>query len=80
MFFDLQGGEDVKEHVPKEYELEGLSKDTVLREFTIEHLEELLEFQKQQQLQLERFVSRTSGFLCGAVLSLALAALFQRRL
>ena len=74
MFFDLQGGEDVKQ-----YELEGVSKDTVLREFTIEHLEELLEAQKQQQLQLERFESRTAGFLCGAVLSLALVALFLRR-
>lgn len=70
----------MKEHVPKEYEFKGLSKDVALREFTIENLEELLEAQKQQQLQLERFVSRTAGFLCGAVLSLALAALFQRRL
>lgn len=70
----------MKAHIPKEYELEGLSKDTALREFTIENLEEILEAQKQQQLQLERFESRTSGFLCGAVLSLALAALFQRRL
>lgn len=45
----------------------------------LEAVEELREEQKQQRLKLSQFESKTYGFLCGAVLSLALVSLFQQR-
>lgn len=58
---------------------ENRARITALNDFTLEAVEELQAEQKQLQEQLIRFESRTAGFLCGAVLSLALAVLFRQQ-
>ena len=55
------------------------SKFDAFEDVILEAVEELLKDQKRLQLKLSQFESRTYGFLCGAVLSLALVSLFQQR-